>query len=109
MTMRWMASLPNLRPSAVIACLLEKSHQAPAPITASRMIKTTKIWPDEFDREFIFKFFILASEAKTNACDHLTATNERAMSLFASVSAEAISGIDFKMDQIAIEMLTLLS
>jgi hypothetical protein len=90
-----MASLPNFRPSVVIACLFEKSHQAPAPITASRMIKTTKIWPDEFDREFIFKFFILASEAKTNAFDHLTITNERAMSLFASVSAKAISGIDF--------------
>jgi hypothetical protein len=106
--MRWMASLPNFRPSIVIACLLEKSHQAPAPITASRMIKTTKIWPDEFDREFIFKFFILAGETKTNALDHFTVTNERAMSLFASVSAEAISGIDFEMDQVAVEMLTLL-
>ena len=103
--MRWMASPPNFRPSVVIACLLEKSHQAPAPITASRMIKTTKIWPDEFDREFIFKFSIL--ETKTNAFDHFTVTNERAMSLFASVSAEAISGIDFKMDQVAVEMLTL--
>ena len=106
--MRWMASLPNFRPSVVIACLLEKSHQAPAPITASRMIKTTKIWPDEFDREFIFKFSILAGETETNAFDHFTVTNERAMSLFASVSAEAISGIDFKMDQIAVEMLALL-
>ena len=105
--MRWMASLPNFRPSVVIACLLEKSHQAPAPITASRMIKTTKIWPDEFDREFIFEFFILAGETKTNAFDHFTVTNERAMSLFASVSAEAISGIDFKMDQVAVEMLAL--
>ena len=103
-----MASLPNFRPSVVIACLLEKSHQAPAPSNASRMIKTTKIWPDEFDREFIFKFCILAGETKTNAFDHLTVTNERAMSLFASISAEAISGIDFKMDQVAIEMLTLL-
>jgi len=99
-----MASLPNFRPSVVIACLLEKSHQAPAPMTAIRMIKTTKIWPDEFDREFIFKFFIL--ETKTNAFDHFTVTNERAMSLFASVSAETISGIDLKMDQVAIEMLT---
>ena len=106
--MRWMASLPNFRPSVVIACLLEKSHQAPAPMTAIKMIKTTKIWPDEFDREFIFKFCILAGETKTNAFDHLTVTNERAMSLFASVSAEAISGIDFKMDQVAVEMLTLL-
>ena len=106
--MRWIASLPNFRPSVVIACLFEKSHQAPAPITASRMIKTTKIWPDEFDREFIFKFFILAGETKTNAFDHLIVTNERAMSLFASVSAEAISGIDFKMDQVTVEMLTVL-
>src|SRR4029453_5530389 len=106
--MRWMASLPNFRPSVVIACLLEKSHQAPAPITASRMIKTTKIWPAEFDRAFIFKFFILAGETKTNALDHFTVTNERAMSLFASVSAEAISSIDFKMDHVAVEMLTLL-
>ena len=106
--MRWMASLPNFRPSVVIACLLEKSHQAPAPITASRMIKTTKIWPDEFDRVFIFKFSILAGETKTTAIDHVTITNVRAMSLFASVSAEAISGIDFKMDQVTAEMLTLL-
>jgi hypothetical protein len=106
--MRWMASLPNFRPSVVIACLLEKSHQAPAPITASRMIRTTRIWPDEFDREFIFEFFILVGETKTNALDHVTVTNERAMSLFSSISAEAISGIDFKMDHVAVEMLILL-
>jgi len=75
-------------------CLLVgEEPQAPAPITAIRMIKTTKIWPDEFDREFIFKFFILAGEAKTNAFDHLTVTNERAMSLFASVSPKRFPGI----------------
>ena len=108
MTIRWMASLPNFRPSVVIACLLEKSHQAPAPITAIRMIKITKTCPDELDREFIFKFFILAGEAKTNAFDYLTVPNERSVSLFASVSAEAISGIDFKMNKVAVEMLTLL-
>jgi hypothetical protein len=106
--MRWMASLPNFRPSVVIACLLEKSHQAPAPSNANRIIKIPMTCPDEFDREFISKFCILAGETKTNAFDHLTVANERAMSLFAGISAEAISGIDFKMDEVAVEMLTLL-
>jgi hypothetical protein len=106
--MRWMASLPNFRPSVVIASLLEKSHHAPAPSNANRIIKIPMTCPDEFDREFIFEFCILAGETKTNAFDHLTITNERAMSLFARVSAKAISGINFKMDEVAVEMLTLL-
>ena len=102
-----MASLPNLRPSVVIACLLEKSHQAPAPSNATRIIKITRTCPDEFDREFIFKFFISAAETKTDRFNHLTVTNERAMGLLACVSAEAISGIDLKMNQVAVEMLAL--
>ncbi len=106
--MRWTASLPNSRPSFAIVCLFEVSHQNPAPSNATRIIKITRTCPDEFDREFIFKFFISAAETKTDAFNHFIVTNERAMSLFASVSAEAISGIDFKMDQVAVEMLTLL-
>src|SRR5881227_2251999 len=90
-----------------MACLLEKSHQAPAPSNATRIIRITRTCPDEFDREFIFKFSILAGEPKTNAFDHFIITNERPMSLFASVSAEAISGIDFEMNEVAVEMFAL--
>ncbi len=85
-----------------------QSGQQALRASQRRIIKITRTCPDEFDREFIFKFFILAGETKTNAFNHFIVTNERAMSLFASVSAEAISGIDFKMDQVAVEMLTLL-
>src|SRR6266516_3514462 len=92
--MRWMASLPNSRPSFAIACLLVKSHQNPPPISARTMITTARICPDDFDREFIFNSFI----------SNFVITNQRAMALHPGVTAEAISSVYFEVDEVSVEM-----
>src|SRR6266496_3912197 len=100
--MRSIASFPKSRPSFAIASLLEKSHQTPAPINPSRMTKTTRICPDDFDGEYIFNLSILESESK--AFNHFTVPNQCAVVLLAGVSAEAISSIDCEIDQVTVKM-----
>src|SRR6266516_5821766 len=102
--MRPIASFPKSRPSFAIASLLEKSHQTPAPINPSRMIKTTRICPDDFDGEYIFNLSILESESESKAFNHFTVPNQCAVGLLAVVGAKAISSIDCEIDQVAIEM-----
>src|SRR5260370_23392290 len=100
--MRWIASLPNSRPSFAISCLFEKSHQNPAPINARRMITMARTCPDDLDREFIFNSFTLIAETKT--LNHFAITNQCAMALHPGVSAETISSVHFEIDKISVEM-----
>src|SRR5207247_11044777 len=100
--MRWMASLPNSRPSFAISCLFEKSHQNRAPINARRMITMASICPDDLDREFIFNSFMLIAETKT--LDYFAITNQCDMVLHLPVSAETTSHVHFAMHEIPVDL-----
>src|SRR5215469_6734147 len=100
--MRWIASLANCFPSLAISCLLEKRYQKPMPTSPSTMMRITMTCPDDFEREFIFNFFIVNLVAEPEALDYFTISDQNSMFLFARITAEAIPGIDGEIDQITV-------
>src|SRR5581483_566804 len=100
-----MTSRPNTRASWSIAFLCEWSHHTPTPMSASKIITTTR--PSPLDRHLPLEIFISVTEP--DSFNDLSVANQGSVFLKTGVGAEAIAGIDLEVHQPGVIMLAVLA